>query len=85
MFISYICTICEKSSNPECNVASKGLWICPECAERIKKLIYPKEAKKQDCRTCKHGAYNDHFGFETCNDPSRNCIDWSHWTPKEKE
>lgn len=47
MYFAYICTICEKSSDPKCLVASKGLWVCPECAERIKKLIYPESEKEE--------------------------------------
>ena len=45
MYFAYVCTICGKSNDPECPIAKKGVWICPECAERIKKLIYPKQGK----------------------------------------
>ena len=41
MYFAYICTICGESSDPKCLIAREGLWICPECAKRIKKLIYP--------------------------------------------
>ena len=28
-------------------------------------------AKKVDCTTCKHGKYNDHYGFPFCYNPNR--------------
>lgn len=36
---SHICAICGCYENPGSKVASKATWICPECAEKIKKLI----------------------------------------------
>ena len=39
---SHICTICGKWEYEGADVCTTAQWICPECADRIKRLIYPK-------------------------------------------
>lgn len=41
-----------------------------------------KELK--DCRNCKYGKYNDHYGIRLCHNVN-NCVDWNLWELKEKE
>ena len=38
-----ICSICGLQEDPEATFAHSLAWICPECAQRIKKLIYPEK------------------------------------------
>ena len=42
MYMAYSCTICGKLSDEAATLFKTGIWICPECAKRIKKLIYPE-------------------------------------------
>lgn len=37
-----VCSICDKMENPKATTETGMAWICPECAGRIKKLIYPE-------------------------------------------
>lgn len=36
---SRICTICGKMEYPQSGTATTMTWLCPECAEKIGKLI----------------------------------------------
>ena len=38
----------------------------------------------KDCRTCRYGYVDDHWGIPSCHDRSGNCIDFSHWIKKER-
>ena len=40
-----ICSICDFKEDPKATLAHGLAWICPECARRIKKLIYPEKWK----------------------------------------
>lgn len=33
------CLFCEKLENPDANLVNGGAWLCPECKEKIRKLI----------------------------------------------
>ena len=37
---SRICLICRKLEFPNAMLCTAIGWICPECAERIKRMIY---------------------------------------------
>ena len=37
---SRICLICRKLEFPNATLCTEIGWICPECAERIKRMIY---------------------------------------------
>ena len=37
---SRICLICGKLEFPSATLCTEIGWICPECAERIKQMIY---------------------------------------------
>ena len=38
----------------------------------------------KDCRNCRHGHYNDHWGLPFCYN-SKDCKEWELWEPKEGE
>ena len=37
---SHICTICGTYEYPESDVCTTELWLCQECVNRIKRMIY---------------------------------------------
>lgn len=37
---SHVCTICGEREYPGGDIVDTTLWICPECAGRIRKMIY---------------------------------------------
>lgn len=37
---SRICLICRKLEFPNAMLCTEIGWICPECAERVKRMIY---------------------------------------------
>ena len=39
---SRICSICRKPEFPNAIMSTEIGWICPECASRIKRMIYPE-------------------------------------------
>ena len=39
---SRVCSICDKFEHPESVWGKDETWICPECASRIKRMIYPE-------------------------------------------
>lgn len=39
---SRVCSICNKFEHPESIWGKEETWICPECASRIKRMIYPE-------------------------------------------
>ena len=40
---SRLCLICRKLEFPNAMMCTEIGWICPECAERIKRMIYRGE------------------------------------------
>lgn len=36
------CSICNFKENPESNLIYDIGWICPECKQRLKKILYPE-------------------------------------------
>lgn len=38
----------------------------------------------KDCRNCKYGQYNDHYGIPFCYNPD-NCTDWNLWEESKKD
>lgn len=40
---SRICLICRKMEFPNAEICTEIGWICPECAVRIKRLIYKED------------------------------------------
>ena len=43
-----------------------------------------EETEKNDCTTCKHGGYNDHWETFFCY-VDEKCTHWNLWEPKEGE
>ena len=43
-----------------------------------------REQAIKDCRNCKNGRYNDHYGIRFCYE-SDDCVDWNLWEPKDIE
>jgi ribosomal protein L37AE/L43A len=41
--IGCACAICGKLSVPNADIVKTGTWICDDCGERIRKLIYQEE------------------------------------------
>lgn len=39
VYVSRQCAICEEVEFPACEAITQELWICPECAKKIGKLI----------------------------------------------
>ncbi len=64
--------------------------FCPLCGRKLRGEEDEKPVDieiKKSCSTCYFGHYNDMWKQNMCYDPDRfnkGCIDWSHWTPKEK-
>lgn len=67
------------SLNPDKD--SKELWKVKSIKSFIEQLpsAQPERAMK-DCRNCKHGNYNDHWGTYFCYH-SGDCNDWDKWEP----
>lgn len=36
------CLVCDALENPKANLIN-GFWLCPECKERIRKLLYKEK------------------------------------------
>ena len=39
---SRTCFICEKNENDNSIFTIREAWICPECKERLKRVLYPE-------------------------------------------
>lgn len=39
------CLICDKLENPNANMVHNAGWLCPECKNRLKRVLYPKEGE----------------------------------------
>ena len=37
------CLICGKFENPNASTVRDVGWLCPECKNRLKQVLYPKE------------------------------------------
>ena len=42
-----------------------------------------KVIEVRDCRNCKYGGYNDHWGTNFCH-ATKYCVDWNLWEPSDK-
>lgn len=45
--IGCVCAICGKPSVPNADVVKTGVWICDECGERLRKLLYSEDKKDE--------------------------------------
>lgn len=71
----------------DCNykIMSGYEWIRKqEIKKRLKELPSAEsQVAIKDCRNCKHGKYNDHWGTCFCYNPN-DCADWNLWEPDKE-